>query len=512
MASPNCWRCLLRPSIATPATTRHLVPRTTIASPPTTTSAAAPSRGPAFSTSAPVNAVAVAKPGVHQRLGKRMKLAKFKTKKDITRHKTPAQGERKAMRKRIVLSNNNAIRVENMPRMDENNLASPESAGQVFKIPEDPIDQLRKVGAFKSSQTWGLFHGPHMLVRPETARVCGRMLAAAAEGRTARMVIAGDKVAGKSMVLLQAMVNAFLNNWIVINIPEGMFITTPPPSSKYSQSASLTAWIGQELTTACTEYAPIPDTDPQQWMQSIYALRLMASIKDANRSVLNTTYTTRSYEDFTNPVVEGATLITLIESAREADQAWPVFSALCHELFAVKADNDGHARPPILFALDGLGAIMRTSDYRSQTFAPIHSHDLAIVRLFTDVLSGKTPLPNGGAVIAATCRSNAARNPSMELAIDRQLARQADAELPPRDPYGRKYDARVDEVMEDAGLEVVNVKGISKPEARALMEYWAASGLLRAQVDETTVSEKWMTGGNGIIGEMERVGLLTLRL
>lgn len=100
----------------------------------------------------------------------------------------------------------------------------------------------------------------------------------------------------------------------------------------------------------------------------------------------------------------------------------------------------------------------------------------------------------------------------MELAIDRQLARQADAELPPRDPYGRKYDARVDEVMEDTGLEVVNVKGISKPEARALMEYWAASGLLRAQVDETTVSEKWMTGGNGIIGEMERVGLLTLRL
>lgn len=268
----------------------------------------------------------------------------------------------------------------------------------------------------------------------------------------------------------------------------------------------------QELTTASTEYGPIPDTKPQQWMQPNYALRLMASIREANKGILDTIYTTRSYEDFTNPVVEGATLNTLIESAREADQAWPVFSALWYELFGVKADLDGKARPPILFALDGLGYIMRTSDYRSQAFEPIHSHDLAIVRMFTDVLSGKAALPNGGAVLAATCRSNAARNASMELAISRQLARQAGDELPPRDPYCRKYDPRVDEVMEDTGLQVVDVKGISKPEARALMEYWAASGLLRARVDETTVSEKWMTGGNGIIGEMERVGLLTLRV
>lgn len=151
-----------------------------------------------------------------------MKLAKFKTKKQIVRHKAPLQGERKAMRKRVVLSNNNAVRVDHMPRMDENNLASSESAGQVFKIPEVPIDQLRKVEAFKANQTWHLFHGPHTLVRPETVRVCSRMLKAAEEGSTARMVIDGDRGAGKSMLLLHAMANAFMNNWIVINIPEGM--------------------------------------------------------------------------------------------------------------------------------------------------------------------------------------------------------------------------------------------------------------------------------------------------
>lgn len=274
--------------------------------------------------------------------------------------------------------------------------------------------------------------------------------------------------------------------------------------------------VGQELTTACTDYAPIPDTNPQQWMQSVYALKLMQNIRNANRAVLDRVYTTRSYEEFTNPVAEGATLNALIESAREPDQAWPVFSALWHEL-TLKSESS--PRPPLLFALDGLAFTMRVSDYRGTAFEPIHSHDLAIVRMFTDLLSGRTALPSGGAVIGATCRSNSARNPSMELAVERQLARQRgapEAELPPRDPFGRLYDARTDEVMEGAAaaglLRVLDVRAVTKAEARALMEYWAASGMLRAVVDEREVTDKWQTGGNGIIGEMERAGLLSLRI
>lgn len=271
--------------------------------------------------------------------------------------------------------------------------------------------------------------------------------------------------------------------------------------------------VAQDLTTACTDYAPIPDTNPQQWMQSVYALKLMQNIRNANRAVLDRVYTTRSYEEFTNPVAEGATLNALIESAREPDQAWPVFSALWHEL---TLKNESSPRPPLLFALDGLAFTMRVSDYRSTTFEPIHSHDLAIVRMFTDLLSGKIALPSGGAVIGATCRSNSARNPSMELAIERQLARQQgvpEAELPPRDPFSRLYDARTDEVMEGGnGLRVLDVRAVTKAEARALMEYWAASGMLRAVVNEREVTDKWQTGGNGIIGEMERAGLLSLRI
>lgn len=159
--------------------------------------------------------------GVGQRTGKRMQLSKFKKPKDIVRGKAPLPGERKAWRKRIVLSNNNAIPVHGSPRLDADNMTAPDSAGKVFRIPEDTLDQLRASEAFKSSQTWGLFHSPHTLVRPETVELCAGMKQKAAKGETHRVVISGDRAAGKSVVLLQAMANAFLNGWVVINIPEG---------------------------------------------------------------------------------------------------------------------------------------------------------------------------------------------------------------------------------------------------------------------------------------------------
>jgi small subunit ribosomal protein S29 len=61
------------------------------------------------------------------------------------------------------------------------------------------------------------------------------------------------------------------------------------------------------------------------------------------------------------------------------------------------------------------------------------------------------------------------------------------------------------------GAEVLKLKGLSKEEARCLMEYWAASGVLRQRVDEQTVAEKWTLAGNGIVGEIQR-GALRMRI
>jgi len=78
--------------------------------------------------------------------------------------------------------------------------------------------------------------------------------------------------------------------------------------------------------------------------------------------------------------------------------------------------------------------------------------------------------------------------------------------LTKRDPYEKKYDERADRVLK--GLEILQLKGLSKVEARGLMEYWAKSGMLRSRVDEKTVTEKWAVAGNGIIGEIERNALM----
>ena len=118
-------------------------------------------------------------------------------------------------------------------------------------------------------------------------------------------------------------------------------------------------------------------------------------------------------------------------------------------------------------------------------------------------------LPNGGAFIAATLRSHAPISLSMNLAIQQAMDRVAKQEVTKKDPYEKRYDERADKALKD--MEIMYLQGLSKVEARGLMEYWAASGVLRSVVNERTVAEKWALAGNGIVGEIER-GALRMRI
>lgn len=266
-------------------------------------------------------------------------------------------------------------------------------------------------------------------------------------------------------------------------------------------------FAAQELTTACTDYAPIPGTEPAQYMQPTYALKLIHAIKKANEKILAKTYTISAHPELPQNIPPNTPLLALANAAKEADGAWAVFQALWNELTA-----QGANRPPILLSLDGLAHVMKQSDYRAPNFDLIHAHDLSLIRLFTDTLGGGVQFPNGGAVLAATSRSNAPRAPSMELALSQREAeqRKADAaDVPKKDPFFRGYDERVEAVLRS--VQVLRLGGISKLEARSVMEYWAASGMLRAAVDDKTVTEKWALG-SGVLGEMERATLLTMRI
>ncbi|GAW14298.1 hypothetical protein ANO14919_036990 [Xylariales sp. No.14919] len=462
MASINCWRCLARPSQRL-----LLAPVFVAASAPTSA---------AFSTSTQLSSRPPEGNTRHVRTGKRLILGRKKRTPDKT--KPPLSGERKAFRKRIQLSNDNALQVSGLDVLSAENVVNPDSVGKVFGVPSpEVIDQLRTCEAFKSSQNWNLFRSPHMLVRKETVDLAKQMTDAIEKKETLRLVITGNRGSGKSIVGLQALTTGFLNKWVVINIPEG-----------------------QELTTAATEYSTIPNSE--MFSQPVYTVKLMQAIYQTNQSILSQYKVELDHLQLPISVTRNMTLAGLLNATKEPEFSWPVFQAFWKELRLP-------GRPPILFSLDGLAHIMRVSDYRSPAFELIHSHDLSLVRMFTEALGGKTSFANGAVILGVTSKGNAPIIPSMEKAIAQASAAQKGEQIPPRDPFSRKYDERVFDSLR--GVKVLDVQGVSKIEARALMEYWAASGVLRSRVDEKNVSEKWTMAGNGVVAEMERVAFYDLR-
>lgn len=430
----------------------------------------------------------------HIRAGKQSQAVK-KKKVSVNRGKPILPGERKAYRKKIVLSNSNALAVPDLEELQAGHLATAQSqqVGRMLAIPDDLVDKLRAIEAFKATQNLHLFRRPSLLLRSDAAALTSRLQKeVGSEQKTVRVVVDGERISGKSTVLQHVQAQGFLNEWLVFAIPEA-----------------------QELTTAVTEYAPVPKSDPLVFTLPNVTYKLLQTALVANGPLLSQYKTARAYDDLVNPVPAGSTLHELISSAKEPDHAWAVWQALWSELCD---STSGLPRPPILFTLDGLAHIMKVSDYRSPSFELIHSHDLLLVRFFVDALAGTTKFPHGAAIVAATTRGNSPLNPTLDLAMAQRKAEQAikeadenstDITVPQPEPYFRHYDDRVFEAMKT--VEVMTLKGLNRTEARALLEYWAASGLLRDRVDEAAVTQSLMLSGNGVVGEMERVHLLSLR-
>ena len=261
----------------------------------------------------------------------------------------------------------------------------------------------------------------------------------------------------------------------------------------------------QDIVNAHTEYAPLPDSQPTQYTQDTYTANLLQQIQNSNGTFLqDTKLSTKPALPLHLPA--DATLKELVALGQANPEAsWPVFVALWNEL-------SQPGRPPILLAIDGLSHIMRNSEYLSADVKPIHAHDLTLVRHFVDHLSGQKKLPNGGIVLGATSQSNSPTSHALSFSIEVAEARQKSPDnIPQWNPY-KSVDARVMEALKDLhtdnkDFDILKVGGLTKEEARAIMEYYAESGLLRHTVNEGFVSEKWSLAGMGNIGELERTSV-----
>lgn len=164
----------------------------------------------------------VAVPGARNNKLRQSKSAKINKKKK-ERPKPPPIGQRKAERRRIVLSNTNAIPVQQHEKLTTDNVTDTARIGQVLSLDGPLLDQLREAKAFKTTQNWNLFRTPSTLFRQETSELGFDFEDINEKKVTIRRLVTGSKASGKSIHLLQAMSMAYLNKWIVLNVPDCKF-------------------------------------------------------------------------------------------------------------------------------------------------------------------------------------------------------------------------------------------------------------------------------------------------
>ncbi|KAH0287795.1 hypothetical protein M436DRAFT_83595 [Aureobasidium namibiae CBS 147.97] len=471
MSGSICLRCLARPVVGT-------LEQTSLRA---TLQATA-----AFSTSAALEAnsavkkktVSVAKPGRGANASFNNKAqGKIKGKQQGGRTgKPPAEGERKAMRKRVVLSNTNAVEVQGLDNFSAANIYDAALEGQVMGLSNEVIDALRATEAFKATQGWSLFRRPATLVRKETAELAKLMQDVEANKTAVRRVIYGERGSGKSVLALQAKAMALLKGWIVVHIPEA-----------------------KELILGNSSYAP--SSEAGLYNQPHFTAALLSQIAKANHTVLSKLRLSLDHK-FSIPIQSNISLDRFaMMGATDPELAPEIYTALWKELTAKSGTGEGMQRPPVVFTVDGVAHVMKESAYMSPDVTPIHAHDLSIVNHFFSLLNGKAKLPNGGMVLATDSGSNKPTIPGFEHAVARNAALAKGQQAPQWDPWV-KVDQRTIDVLN--GVDVWQIKGLSREEARSIMEYYAKSGMLRQTVNDTLVAEKWTLSGGGIIGELEK--------
>jgi small subunit ribosomal protein S29 len=191
---------------------------------------------------------------------------------------------------------------------------------------------------------------------------------------------------------------------------------------------------------------------------------------------------------------------------------------------------------------------------------PVHAHDFVQVRHFIEHLSGERELGNGGMVLAATSLSEHIKSAALDVVIKAAEARQEKGEVKVSDFYDpyQKLDMRalrkltrdmsspqttttetssaakptetieatgsseattsaesatpsetsettaITTKRDSEGLGVIRLQGITKPEAKNILEYWATSGMIRRQIEEKFVADQWTISGGGVLRELEK--------
>ena len=102
-------------------------------------------------------------------------------------------------------------------------------------------------------------------------------------------------------------------------------------------------------------------------MQMTSTSKLLKSLLDANKSILNSMLLSKAYQDIPLDPKNKATLFQLTEQGvRDPEKSWKVFLALWEELTLpnTSATESLGRRPPILYCADNISHLFIPSQYQ----------------------------------------------------------------------------------------------------------------------------------------------------
>lgn len=278
---------------------------------------------------------------------------------------------------------------------------------------------------------------------------------------------------------------------------------------------------GQEYVNNQSAYTPVAKKEGDESKEQMYnqpqlAADLLTRLAYSNADVLTKLKPVHKHGDRIESRKSKTLKDLALIGAEDRSMAPRVWDAVWKEL-TVPAEGSKEKRPPVLVAIDGVNFWMGETKYRSSDYKVIHAHQFTLIKQFLDLLfsNGQNALGNGGMIMGVTTKSNHPITPAFELLVRQTRARQngvemTDSSFPLGDPYAKLPDPRVAQLFHpDTQTTVTELKGLSRPESKGLLEYFAKSGIFREAVTDSEVAEKWSLSGGGIVGEMCKLGART---
>ncbi|KAK6344058.1 37S ribosomal protein S23 mitochondrial [Orbilia brochopaga] len=251
--------------------------------------------------------------------------------------------------------------------------------------------------------------------------------------RMANYIIAGKAGTGKSILLLQAIVNAIQRSWVVIPISDA-----------------------HDIVIGTTAYEL--DSETGRYIQPNYIRGLLGRIGKANANVLMKMKVKDDIQIGAIQIKAGSSLVSIIEAGTAGpDHSHKAFKALLNQL-------EQPGGPPVLFTLDNLDyAVRPTCGYKSPEFEDLHPLDLDILHTFAEYMSGRRKFSRQ--MILAATTSELHINPTLELLLQNK----------PLPGIGR-YDHRIPTAFGTAATTIV-MRGLSREHTRNFLEFYKRCGL-----------------------------------